>query len=871
MTFHRLALPSYYIPGGGPLLPSYDLLNDPTTTGGSGIPVVPDPGPKVGGVYDGVYFIADGSDEPANAYNLNRPARAVAESVDLLDDLFNHSVVTPIILLNRTSTSEAVSPAISSLLSHWSIGIKVTNQQGGPLYVAGVRVVVTGTTGTMDGDGFFTTTYTVSYNVTIPAGVKYSIVGGSRVPFKQGLDTGPLSWQSIAADDSFAPCRYDYDITTVSDTLASTGGDRDDPDISGLIDGTSDLTNVALRPGTYTIAGSSNWTHGGRFYATQPGTATIKLSNARVTDLTVAPVTGGLSLQDVSIGTSTILNRRFIVNTDLDYQNNSYLGTVEAGSLELAGAGPAISHRLHNLRLTTNTTLTTSPAGLKVTALAALDMDNCSIEQVPSASTPTAYMLLDTYLGRAHIRNCRIGGSASGVDGLRINAVANTVGRIVFENCNIYHNGTGDAWAVRIINSFGVHFKNCRFFSERGQCVRLENAGATFEECTFESGTDTGLTNAQLVCGEGYVSGNLTVRASFTRCRAIINAANIRATGAPTKPIIELGGRDATANPGPVSVDKFLIEMLSGSLGVHNYTTVVLHGNNDNTEANTYDNVTVDMKSNVPAATGTLAQFMGGFNGYGLVVELVGQANNLRTKARNLQLLNVGAPASAINRAVFGGIYADVDGFVLDGSTIGAGSYSGELVDFRVGTMTCARIFPTAPLVCSAVGSAFSFDLSKCFDLRYHHRASNAVPAGSIFSVGGESEMVSALIYVDQNLTSGEAVISCDGDRSRLRDSFVFLDGTNTGPVFRTDRYGGSAESSVMNNTFFWKNANTNDIVKMNPFSRGTCIGNRLFSSTAFVPGYDYVNATGMPVTANFTTLNTVLSGVLSSAPVVYS
>jgi hypothetical protein len=377
------------------------------------------------------------------------------------------------------------------------------------------------------------------------------------------------------------------------------------------------------------------------------------------------------------------------------------------------------------------------------------------------------------------------------------------------------------------------------------------------------------LASPQLVCGEGYVSGNLTVRSSFIRCRAIVSAANIRATGAPTKPIIELGGRDATAQPGPVFVDKFLIEMETAALGVHNYTTVVLHGNNDNTEANTYDNVTIDMKSNVPAASGTLDQFMGGFNGDGLVVELVGQTDNLRTRVRNLQLLNVGWPAASVGRSVIGSIWCDIDGLVLDGSAASTGDYSGPLMDIRLGNHREFSLFTTAGLM-SSYSTATVLEMASSANLhgfRYHHRSSDATPAGPIFSLNGDCALEDGLIYINQNLTSGSPVVSLSSDRSYMRRVHVFLDGTSTGPLVVGD---GSVECAFENCTLLWKNSNTNFIASFNTFSRSTCIGNKFFSSTGFLPTVDYVNSNGIPATANFATLNIILSGVLSTAPTVY-
>jgi len=874
MTFHRLANPSYFIPGGGPLLPGYDLLNDPTTTGGTGIPVAPDPGPKVGGTNDGVYFICDGAVEPANAYNLNRPARAVAESIDILDDAFHQSIATNTTAAITAGGGGDVSTTLNGSTTNIFVGdvavsasdiFFVFGTLGVPLYVDGVRVTVASITGAVLGTGFTSANpLTLTFNKTIPAGTNYFVNYTVRSYFK-AFPVGTLSYGVANASLNYESYRYDDDVVTVSNPSGGPRGDYHATSLTGLITGVLGRGDVVLRAGAYTIDGSDHWTEGSHVRARRlADLAKISIAVGRASNVNLSST---IAFHDVSLGTASVLNYHYVAQNNFVYEATAS-ATVEAGALELNGASTGYSQRLRNLVLSANATLTTSTAGLKLTGLAALDMDNCSLESVPAGAT--AHMLIDTYSGRAHIRNCRIGSSVSGIDGLRINAVANTFGRVLFENCNIVHTGTGDAWAVRVINSFGVHFKNCRFISTRGQAVRVENSGVTFEDCTFEGDTNTTLASPQLVCGEGYVSGDLTARLSFIRCRAIISAANIRTTGAPTKPIIELGGHDAAAVAGPVYVDKFLIEMETSALGVHCYTTVVLHGNNDNTEVSSYNGITIDMKSNVPAAAGTLAQF-GGFNGDGLVVEVIGHSTKCPITVRDLQLLNVGWPTTAPARSVLGAIYANIDGIVLDGTGSAAGSYSGPLMDMRVGRYSALSLFPTAGLKSTYAGGAcimYAQANAQVTGMRYHHRATNAAPATALFGVGIDSLIADSQIYIDQNFTSGTAIVKYLDNRASLRNVNVFLDGTSTGPVVDGNS---KAECVLEGSTFLWKNANTNTIAALNTFTLGSCIGNKFLCTTANLPTVNYVNATGVPLTANFATLNTVALSASSTVPNVYT
>jgi hypothetical protein len=87
--FHRLVVPTYFggLPGG------FDLLNDPSTTGGSGVAAPVDSGTKTGGVNDGVYFAAFGED--ATSAFQNRGHNALGQNTDFIDDLLRRDIARP--------------------------------------------------------------------------------------------------------------------------------------------------------------------------------------------------------------------------------------------------------------------------------------------------------------------------------------------------------------------------------------------------------------------------------------------------------------------------------------------------------------------------------------------------------------------------------------------------------------------------------------------------------------------------------------------------------------------------------------------------------------------------------------------------------
>ena len=154
-TYHRLAVPSYFIPGGGPLLPGHDLLNDPVAGGsGTGIPSPADTADKVGGTYDGTYFIAEG--ENANAFDLNRPVYALGLNTDVLDNLFHKDLATPTSSDFTAGGGGAASANLNGSVTNIYVGsivypvgelFVVLDQNEKPIFVNGAKVVVSSITG----------------------------------------------------------------------------------------------------------------------------------------------------------------------------------------------------------------------------------------------------------------------------------------------------------------------------------------------------------------------------------------------------------------------------------------------------------------------------------------------------------------------------------------------------------------------------------------------------------------------------------------------------------------------------------------------------------------------------------------------------
>ena len=900
MTFHRLANPSYFIPGGGPLLPGYDLLNDPTTTGGTGIPVVPDPGVKVGGVYDGVYFIADGSDEAANAYNLNRPARAMGESVDLLDDTVHRSIAQ-----KTTSFFGSVGDATIDLdgsVDNIYTGVvldfvekyfQVSDGDGKPIFVNG-RLISVVSSSVAIGSGFSSANpLTLTFSDTIPTGINYYIYYTVR-RYLGSLEEDTFATKSANVALNTTGYQYDNDVVTVSDGGTLSGltkleqGDYDGQDITLLLSGSSYRGLLSLRAGDYLISGVQNWTFRTRVQSDRLGTTpTISVAAGRGTDVLL---TADVAFKDVFLGTDSTANYHFIAQASFSYDGLNINAGVASGALELAGSQFYHRHSLKNLNVSGNISmLGVVPASLLLTGRSTTRIEDSLITVEPSSSTGfIAYLYIDAFDGIAHVSGTEIGNGFLGAvtaDGLRINNCTysgNGEGNaITFENCSIRNIGTSSTgWALNVIDSTGVHFKNCHFFSERGQCIRIENSGVTFEDCTFESGTDTGLTNAQLICGEGYVSGaNQENSLRFINCRAIYGAANVRATGAPTKPIIELGGRDATVQPGRVEVDGLYIRPSSTSVLSHQYTAFLFHNDIGNKSPNIFQRVTIDELGRTPTGAGTLAKYSSEFQASALLAEFVcesGAPTEIeRLCVENLRVINVKAPATSIAKGLLGFSRCRVNGMVLDGSAVSTGDYSKPLVDILVTVLRDPHFFPFN-LIETSSQTLLATHVSSISGLRYDRQGNTDTISAPIVDLvatsGGVCELLDSLIFV--RLSGGTVATTASligvGHDCRVHNVDVIVTGVLTGGSI-IDANGADC-ISVQNSRFHWKNTAADTIAEFTGCDYSVVMGNQFLSFGAGVP---VVNHTGTSRIPNGTSLviadvNVVAGSVSIPTPVIY-
>lgn len=205
MTFHRLTVPSYF--GGLPA--GYDLINDPThvSVGGAGVAAIAD-GPKNGGPNDGTYFCAFGEDGLSE--HVNRPALALSENTDILDDVLRTSIPT-VTFSDATAVGAVSTIALTGEIYVGKNGatnnqaqrnrlVRITDQNDNDLEVSGTKIIVTlmhdGASTNVVGTQAtgFRTNASVNVSPPIPTTTTYRVWYGVRNNFTNisQVDKGPL-------------------------------------------------------------------------------------------------------------------------------------------------------------------------------------------------------------------------------------------------------------------------------------------------------------------------------------------------------------------------------------------------------------------------------------------------------------------------------------------------------------------------------------------------------------------------------------------------------------------------------------------------------------------------------------------------------
>lgn len=707
-----------------------------------------------------------------------------------------------------------------------------------------------------------------------------------------GKDAGGLDAQEAFDNIDLRLTKLRGFVATISNNVTSFGGDHNNAVLDSIVDASSGSLIqkglLSVRPGAYKITNlATGWSARSIMVAAGGDPTAIYVDTTRVSNVVL---TTGQRLENIGLGTLDNAYR-YEVRKNFYLDLSTSVNGVEAGALLLNGFGSSPSPRitLKGVVATANSTITTATSCLEITDGGVIELSDCEYgpSALPTLSTITSILNIhdftDGFNGSINIHNCQFdnNGTVAGASGLLMTDVRAPVR---FTDCRFQLFGaTGDSWALKATDCHSIVFENCLFSNEEGQVIRCVNSGITFIDCQFISGTGASLTNPQLICGEGYVSGtDESHKLSFVNCIATFGSANVKAgVSAPTLPIVELGGHGvagvATAFVGLVNVDGLIIKPTGSGLGVHNYTSVVLHDHLNNRTPNRYAGVTIDMLGNVPTNTGTLGQF-GGALGLvaakgGHVLEAIGSGGTHKIQVENLIITGVGIPTVAVSRGVLGVAYADIQGFILDGTGGGAGYYTAPITQFILACEVANfQMFPTNAIAVRVVGAANyvrTTNGTRITGFRYQHHNvwdySSGGGAVQFFQLGTDCVLKDAFCLIDtatlqMNGVSGLVQVN---ERSRLESSEFIAEVLLGGP-FVNDNAGNGLACSITNNLFRWDNVTADGLLELEVLADfAVVMGNRILTTSIDLP-------TSTVSGANVIDINVLATGAPSGSPLVY-
>lgn len=740
--FHRLADATYF---GGPLLAGFDKLNDPTGGGsGTGIATPSDTGAKSGGTYDGVYFVAAG--ETANSFNVNRGMRALAENTDFLDDLMRRDIAVTVrdsvsAGHGGSSTHDLDGSTDNIYVGSSALGapplielFSVTDPNDeAPIFVSGQKVVVTSISPDNRGVGAGfdnTNPVTLTFNQTIPDAQAFQVYYGIRrnlatlpenvftfMDILRATESG-ASAAGVAIDDTnlTAVALSDIDtksggagnpistsqeafdnidtrltglrgfVATISDGTNSFGGSFENTSLNGIVNSgasTIDGGIFSIRAGVYDL--SADWDLAAQIIAASDGATTLRVASGAAANVDIAP---GARVEGVNLD-SAAAAYVFEVTGSFIADGRHKENTFGTGCILINHADVESVTEIRGYRTIANTAITTGAvAALEITGKGKVVISDCYFEDVPeNAVVKTAVLYIHSILDDSQafilVENCDfVAGSDSA--GAEVCYLSGVRSRVIFRNCSFSANdGSADSYAVRLDNCRGVVFENCYMFGHEGQVIRAENSGVVFRDCVMATGTGSALSDPQAVTGYGItLAGDDREPFTIQNCSLDLGLVSFDASGTPTRAVVELGGIGNTrATNGTVLVDGLLIEQ--SSAGVHNYTTVLLHGyGGDDGRRNIYKNIVYDADSGVPTGTGTLGSFGGA--GTGMLIEVVGDLGSPKTVVENLSITNVKDPTVSHARGIAFFKNCEIRTFSLEGSSVaGAGVYQEQLLVFE--------------------------------------------------------------------------------------------------------------------------------------------------------------------------------------------
>lgn len=165
---------------------------------------------------------------------------------------------------------------------------------------------------------------------------------------------------------------------------------------------------------------------------------------------------------------------------------------------------------------------------------------------------------------------------------------------VAFQDCRIVGITAQTAPVFRATGANRIYMNRVEIEAPSGQALRIENGLGVLEDVTIYCGSDTTVTDPQLV---GIVANTYREGMLVRNMNVFADDGATRQGTTPTKPMIEIGGYDNTAAGGKVNVDGLFVRLGGGQ--VHNHNNICLRAPQTMADGGlcTFRNIELDARS----------------------------------------------------------------------------------------------------------------------------------------------------------------------------------------------------------------------------------------------------------------------------------
>lgn len=349
---------------------------------------------------------------------------------------------------------------------------------------------------------------------------------------------------------------------------------------------------------------------------------------------------------------------------------------------------------------------------------------------------------------------------------------------VTFEDC-IFIGKAGQTEPVFWGSGSKVNMKNCSIYAPSGQALLMEDCEGTLENVFILSGTDTSVTDPQLVACSGRYTNDMARPLFIKNMKIKANAGCIRNGTTPTLPMVEMGGNGNDYDGGPVHVDGLDIQ-IPYNTSLHDHSTLVLRNVENAVKTypegvrgpNTFKNIHIDCGYSADTP---------GTNSQAHIVQFLNDdyPDVGRPIVSNFTMTNIAKPAGAnTTNSVIYSYGFNAEDIFLGFNSGGAGtSYSfGSAInmqrgDFHRVKITAINSYDDQLIVSDAIlrgnhqARFFDVDMSECWGVYFS--SANA----HIYLTGDDSACIRAKFPTGSDYDSSVKGIYATGTRVHVKDN----------------------------------------------------------------------------------------------------